>query len=94
MRPITEGAVVSAVGEDALIASIHSQLSESLQMSANCGDYGERRGVGICNEFPIAFMPRMLWLCASAVQAEHPRGLETDKSEMGIGHGFLDGQLF
>lgn len=52
-------------------------------MSANCGDYGKRRGVGICNEFPIAFMPRILWLCASAIQAEHPQGLETDKSDMG-----------
>lgn len=52
-------------------------------MSANCGDYGERRGVGICNEFPIAFMPHILWLCASAIQAEHPQGLETDKSDMG-----------
>lgn len=52
-------------------------------MSANCGDYGERRGVGICNEFPIAFMPHILWLCASAIQAKHPQGLETDKSDMG-----------
>lgn len=52
-------------------------------MSANCGDYGERRGVGICNEFPIAFMPHILWLCSSAIQVEHPQGLETDKSEMG-----------
>lgn len=52
-------------------------------MSANCGDYGERRGVGICNEFPIAFMLHILWLCASAVQGEHPQGLETDKSDMG-----------
>lgn len=52
-------------------------------MSANCGDYGERRGVGICNEFPIAFMPHILWLCASAIQAEHPQGLETDKSDAG-----------
>lgn len=52
-------------------------------MSANCGDYGERRGVGICNEFPIAFMPHILWLCASAIQAEHPQGLEMDKSDMG-----------
>lgn len=52
-------------------------------MSANCGDYGERRGVGICNEFPIAFMPHILWLCGSATQAEHPQGLETDKSDMG-----------
>lgn len=52
-------------------------------MSANCGDYGERRGVGICNEFPIAFMPHILWLCASAVQGEHPQGFETDKSDMG-----------
>lgn len=52
-------------------------------MSANCGDYGERRGVGICNEFPIAFMPHILWLCASAVHAEHPQGLETDKSDVG-----------
>lgn len=51
-------------------------------MSANCGDYGERRGVGICNEFPIAFMPHILWIGASAVQAEHPQGLETDKSDM------------
>lgn len=52
-------------------------------MSANCGDYGERRGVGICNEFPIAFMPHILWLCASAVQGEHPQGFESDKSDMG-----------
>lgn len=52
-------------------------------MSANCGDYGERRGVGICNEFPIAFMPHILWLCASAIQGEHPQGFETDKSATG-----------
>lgn len=51
-------------------------------MSANCGDYGERRGVGICNEFPIAFMPHILWFCASAIKAEHPQGLEMDKSDM------------
>lgn len=51
-------------------------------MSANCGDYGERRGVGICNEFPIAFMPRILWFCASAIKAAHPQGVETDKSDM------------
>lgn len=55
-------------------------------MSANCGDYGERRGVGICNEFPIAFMPHILWLCASAIQGEglHPQGLQADKSDMGV----------
>lgn len=52
-------------------------------MSANCGDYRERRGVGICNEFPIAFMPHILWLCASAIQAEHPQGLEMNKSDIG-----------
>lgn len=52
-------------------------------MSANCGYYRERRGVGICNEFPIAFMPHILWLCTSAIQAEHPQGLEMDKSDMG-----------
>lgn len=51
-------------------------------MSANCGDYGEQRGVGICNEFPIAFTPHILWFCASAIKAEHPQGLETDKSDM------------
>lgn len=56
-------------------------------MSANCGDYGKRRGVGICNEFPIAFMPHILWLCASAIQAEHPQGLETDKSNIGFWTG-------
>lgn len=55
-------------------------------MSANCGDYGERRGVGICNEFPIAFMPHILCLCASAVQGKglHPQGLQADKSDMGV----------
>lgn len=52
-------------------------------MSANCGDYRERRGVGICNEFPIAFMPHILWLCASGIQAEHPQGLEMNKSDIG-----------
>lgn len=55
-------------------------------MSANCGDYGERRGVGICNEFPIAFMPHILWLCASAIQGKglHPQGLQADKSDMRV----------
>lgn len=55
-------------------------------MSANCGDYGKRRGVGICNEFPIAFMPHILWLCASAIQGEglHPQGLQADESDMRV----------
>lgn len=63
-------------------------------MSANCGDYGEQRGVGICNEFPIAFMPHILWLCASAIEAEHPQGLERTNVTRGIGQALLDGQLF
>lgn len=64
---------------------------ESLQMSANCGDYGERRGVGICNEFPIAFKPRILWFCASAPKAESIRRVWT-KVTRWIGHWLLDGQ--